>query len=152
MGDEVRKVHDLATRIAEPAGLEIVLVELVREQTGRILRVLIDKPGGVTVEDCTLVAEPLSRALDDEPPVKGPYSLEVSSPGIERPLVKRADYERFAGSRVLVRLREAKAGRKVYRGMLDGVDGDDALVTTEDGVRHELPLTEVDRAHLIVEF
>jgi ribosome maturation factor RimP len=152
MGDEVRHVQEVARRIAEPAGMEVVLVELAREQTGRVLRVLIDKPGGVTVDDCALVADPLSRILNDDPPVKGEYSLEVSSPGIERPLVRRADYERFAGSQVAVKLREAKDGRKTFRGTLDGVQGEDVLVTTEDGTRHALPLADVARAHLVVEF
>jgi ribosome maturation factor RimP len=152
MGDEVRHVQEVARRIAGPAGMEVVLVELAREQTGRVLRVLIDKPGGVTVDDCALVADPLSRILNDDPPVKGEYSLEVSSPGIERPLVRRADYERFAGSQVAVKLREAKDGRKTFRGTLDGVQGEDVLVTTEDGTRHALPLADVARAHLVVEF
>jgi len=112
---------------------------------------LLDKPGGITVDDLQLVAERLSRALDGDPAVSGPYSLEVSSPGIERPLVKRADFERFAGSRVAIRLREAMDGRRKIRGTLGGLDGDDVLVESEGG-RLRVPLSAVAKARLVVDF
>lgn len=144
-------VERLAARFAVPAGMEVVLVELVREQTGRILRVLLDKPGGITLDDCQYVAERLSRALDEEPPVEGPYSLEVSSPGIERPLVKRRDFERFAGSEVSVRVREAIDGRRRFHGRLVGLEGDEVVLETDVG-RVVMPLEAVTKAHLVVDF
>lgn len=144
---DLRRVEDLARGFAEPAGLEVVVVELVQEQTGRILRVRLDKPGGIAIDDCAAVAERLSRALDHELVIEGPYSLEVSSPGIDRPLVRRADYERFTGSRAAVRLREARDGRRKFRGTLKGLEGDDVMIETEDGL-FRIPLAAVAKAHL----
>ena len=152
MGEpELRRVEELARGLADRAGAEVVLVELVREPSGRVLRVLLDKPGGVTVDDCESVAGPLARALDAEPPVRGPYALEVSSPGIERPLVARGDFERFAGQKVAIRLAKALDGRRKFRGTLVGLDGDDVVVEIE-GVQVRLPFAEIARAHLVVEF
>jgi ribosome maturation factor RimP len=146
----LHRTEELARSLAEANGLELVLVELVREPIGRILRVLLDKPGGVTVEDCQAVAEPLSRALDEETPVRGPYSLEVSSPGIERPLVKRADFERFSGRPAAIRLARPLDGRRKFRGTLAGADGDDVLLDVE-GAQLRLPRNGIAKAHLVVE-
>lgn len=146
----LHRTEELARSLAEAEGLEVVLVELVREPVGRILRVLLDKPGGVTVVDCQAVAQPLSRALDDEAPVRGPYSLEVSSPGIERPLVKPADFVRFAGRPAAIRLVQALDGRRKFRGTLAGVDGQDVLLDVE-GAQLRLPWTGIAKAHLVVE-
>lgn len=146
----LQRTEELARSLAEASGLELVLVELVREPSGRILRVLLDKPGGVTVADCQSIAQPLSRALDDEAPVRGPYSLEVSSPGIERPLVKPDDFVRFVGRPAAIRLTRALDGRRKFRGTLAGVDGDDVLLDVE-GAQLRLPQAGIAKAHLVVE-
>lgn len=146
----LKRVEELAGAMAQRAGCELVLVELVREPAGRILRVLVDKPGGVGLGDCQTISEDLSRALDAEPPVRGPYSLEVSSPGIERPLVKLADFDRFAGSKVAIRLRAPHEGRKRFRGDLIGTDGADVLIDSE-GAQVRVPFAQIARTHLVVE-
>jgi len=146
----VARVEELARSFAEHAGLEVVLVELVREPTGRVLRVLLDKPDGVTIDDCSTVAQPLSRALDAEPPIAGSFTLEVSSPGIERPLVKRVDFDRFAGQEAAVRLAKSHDGKKRFKGTLVGTDGD-VVVMEVEGAQVRLPLAEIAKAHLVVE-
>src|SRR5690554_3425170 len=83
--------------IVESSEIELVDVEYVKEQSGWILRVFLDKPGGIDLDDCSRVSEELDEKLDQEDPIPGAYSLEVSSPGLERPLKKASDYQRFAG-------------------------------------------------------
>jgi ribosome maturation factor RimP len=124
-----------------------------------ILRVQIDRPGSaataeesVSVEDCSRVSRDLSAILDVEDFIPVAYTLEVSSPGLDRPLRGRSDFERFAGRRAKVVMAEPVDGQTFFRGRLAGVDGDRALIDAEDGRTHRLPLGLVTRANLEVEF
>lgn len=147
----VQIAAELAEELAGPLGLEIVDVEFRREAGGRVLRVFIDKPGGVTLDDCQALSQELSRKLDEVDPIEESYSLEVSSPGIERPLTKPRDYERFAGELVHVRTFGPIGGRRNFQGKLIGLDGDDVVLRLEDGdVR--IPLAQVARARLVAQF
>lgn len=142
---------ELAEELAGPLGLEIVDVEFRREASGRVLRVFIDKPGGVTLDDCQALSELLGQRLDEVDPIEESYNLEVSSPGIERPLKKPRDFERFAGHLVHVRTYGPIDGRRNFRGELLGLEDDHVVVRLErDVVR--IPLQQVAKARLAVQF
>jgi ribosome maturation factor RimP len=129
------------------AGLGYELVDMQVSNRGRFLRIFMDKPGGITVEDCAAVSRHLSRVLE----VEGiDYDrLEVSSPGLDRPLRKAADFARYAGQKVDVRMRLADAsGRRRYIGLLKGIEGAAATVEV-DGVPVALQLEGMDRARLV---
>jgi len=137
--------------ILEPTlvGLGFELVDMQVSSRGRFLRIFMDKPGGITVEDCAAVSRHLSRVLE----VEGiDYDrLEISSPGLDRPLRKPADFARFAGQRVDVRMRLADAsGRRRYVGLLRGIEGATATVEV-DGAPVALQLDGMDRARLVPE-
>jgi ribosome maturation factor RimP len=123
-----------------------------------MLRLVIDKPGGVTHEDCANVSREVSTILDVEDAVSGgQYTLEVSSPGLDRKLLKPADYERFAGSLVKVQTHEPIEGNKRFEGRLEGLqDGRIALEVAakkkQPAARIEIELTNVDKANLVPEF
>ncbi|NLM40813.1 MAG: ribosome maturation factor RimP [Firmicutes bacterium] len=136
--------------IVEGTELELVDVEYVKEPSGWILRVFIDKPAGVDLEDCRQVSEALDQRLDAEDPIPGPYLLEVSSPGLERPLKKRSDYERFAGRRVEIRTYGAIHGRKRFEATLQGLQGDNVVLEWE-GETIEIPLELISKANLVLE-
>lgn len=137
--------------IIEPtlAGMGYELVDAQVSNRGRLLRIFIDKPGGITLEDCAAVSRHLGRVFE----VEGmDYDrMEVSSPGLDRPLVKRTDFERFAGSRAEVRMRVPdEGGRRRFTGMLQGVQ-DGSIAMEVDGRRVVLPLDDVERARLVPE-
>jgi ribosome maturation factor RimP len=155
----VEQVRAVATRVAQSYGLDIFDVQFRREGQGVVLRVQIDRPGpaataeeSVSVEDCSQVSRDLSAILDVEDFIPVEYILEVSSPGLDRPLRGRTDFERFAGRRAKVVMAEAVDGQTFFRGRLAGVAGEHALIDAEDGRQHRLPLGLVTRANLEVEF
>lgn len=129
-------------------GFDLVAVEWSGGRSGPILRISIDGPRGVTAEDCGLVSEHLSPLLDAADPITSSYNLEVSSPGIDRPVQRRADFERFAGYRLRVQLSEGPPRRR-YLGTIGPLDGDELLLTV-DGAEHRIPLDLVERAHLVL--
>jgi len=157
--DVVDQVRALADRVAESFGLEIFDVQFRREAAGMVLRVLIDRPGsGATAEesvsedDCTHVSRDLSAILDVEDVVPGTYTLEVSSPGLDRPLTRADDYRRFAGRRAKLVVREAVDGQTFFKGTLGGVEEGHVLIDAEDHRTHRVPLGVITRANLEVEF
>lgn len=143
------EVRHLALALAEEEGLELVDVENV-PGSRRTLRVLIDKPGGVNVSDCARFSRRLSDCLDMNQTVPGPYQLEVSSPGIERPLTSLEAVERYAGRRVALTTHEARAGRRNYEGELLAPSAGRAGVRTEDGQEHWFGWAEIKSARLVV--
>lgn len=143
------EVRHLALALAEEEGLELVDVETV-PGSRRTLRVLIDKPGGVKVSDCARFSRRLADCLDMNQTVPGPYQLEVSSPGIERPLTSLDAVQRYAGRRVAVATHEARAGRRNYEGELLSPSGGRAGVRTEDGQEHWFEWAEIKSARLVV--
>jgi ribosome maturation factor RimP len=155
----VERVRALAARIAEGRGLEIFDVQFRREAAGMVLRVQIDRPGpaataedSVSVDDCAHVSRDLSAILDVEDVVPTAYTLEVSSPGLDRPLRRLDDYRRFAGRRAKVVVRERVDGQGFFKGRLGGVDGGDVLIDGDDNRRHRVPVASITRANLEVEF
>ena len=150
----VEQVRSVATRVAAGYGLEIFEVQFRREAPGMILRVQIDRPGPAASaeEDCARVSRDLSAVLDVEDVVPTAYTLEVSSPGLDRPLRRPDDYRRFAGRRAKVVMRERVDGQGFFKGRLGGVDGAEVVIDADDGRTHRVPLNLIARANLEVEF
>lgn len=159
-GNIVEQVRTIASRVAGSHGLGLFDVQFRREGSGMVLRVQIDRPGtsaeeSVSVEDCATVSRDLSAILDVEDVVPTAYTLEVSSPGLDRPLRNRADYERFAGRRAKLVMREAVDGQMFFKGRLGGVANGEVvavMIETDDGRRHRVPIGVITRANLEVEF
>jgi ribosome maturation factor RimP len=142
-------------RLLEPGvkalGFELVDVEFSGGPSRATLRIYIDGPQGVTVDDCADVSRQLSAILDIEDPIPGAYSLEVSSPGLDRPLVTAADFGRYQGETVKVQLYQALDGRKRFKGRLVEVSGDHVVVEV-DNERFELAIEGIERARLVPQF
>lgn len=138
-------------RLLEPAidtlGYELVDVEFAPAGTGGLLRVYIDAPQGITLDDCEHVSHQVSGVLDAADPIPGAYRLEVSSPGLDRVLRTRAHFERFTGSRIHVELGLPRAGRRRFTGRLLELLQDD-IVMEVDGERVSLALEQVKKARL----
>ena len=159
MKDVVERVREAATRVASGYGLEIFDVQFRREASGMVLQVQIDRPGpaahaeeSVSVQDCANVSRDLSAMLDVDEVVPTAYTLEVSSPGLDRPLRGADDYQRFTGRRAKLVMREAVDGQGFFRGRLGGVDRGDVLIAADDGRTHRVPIGVITRANLEVEF
>ncbi len=147
----VQQVGMLLQPIASRLGLEIVDVQQAGEWRHTILRVLADRPdGGITVAECTEVNEALSRQLDLYDLFEHPYTLEVSSPGLDRPLKTDQDFRRFAGRRAEITTYAPIEGQRRFRGMLLGVLGD-AVAVRIDGRQVHLPKAQIAQARLVVE-
>lgn len=157
--DVVAQVWALASRVAGTYGLELFDVQFRREAGGMMLRVLIDRPGpaataedSVSVADCAHISRELSAFLDVEDIVSTAYTLEVSSPGLDRPLRHADDYRRFSGRRAKLVMREAIDGQAYFKGRLGGVEDNAVLIDADDGRRHRVPIGVITRANLEVEF
>ncbi len=148
--DLQHRIRDLLEDVVEAQGCELVAVVLTRIGGRRVLRLHIDRPGGVGLEACRRVSLAVSPLLDVHDPIPGTYDLEVSSPGMERPLQRAVDFQRFAGYRVRMRL-EPGSGSARLAGVLRGIDGDAVLVETGDALQR-VPLAAVARAHLVLDF
>ena len=157
--DVIAQVRARAGRVAGTYGLEIFDVQFRREAGGMVLRVQIDRPGpaataedSVSVGDCAHVSRDLSAILDVEDIVTTAYILEVSSPGLDRPLRQADDYRRFSGRRAKLVMREAIDGQRYFKGRLGGVEDGAVLIDSDDGRRHQVPIGVITRANLEVEF
>ena len=149
---EVREeVRRLAEPLAEDAGYELVDVDSHVQGRHRIVRVFLDKPGGVNVGDCARFSRRLSDCLDMNQTIPGAYHLEVSSPGLERPLRTLAAVERFAGHRVTLTTHEARDGRRNWEGALLGPRDGAAGVRTDEGDEQWFEWAEVKSARLVVD-
>lgn len=124
------KVLPLLTPIVEELHLELVDLEFVKEGANWYLRVYIDKEGGVNIDDCEAVSRALEKKLDETDPIEQAYVLEVSSPGLDRPLKKDADFEKFVGEIIDIKLYQAKDGKKQYQGKLLGLN--DGVISIEE--------------------
>ena len=153
-------MRDALMRLLEPPiealDYELVDVEYAREGRGGVVRVFIDRrveelgggpPASVTVDDCARVSHVVSELLESEDPIKGHYTLEVSSPGFDRILRKRAHFERFVGERIFAELKLPINGRRRFAGVLKSLAGD-SIVMEVDGQAHELPLERIQKARL----
>ncbi|MGQ9780045.1 MAG: ribosome maturation factor RimP [Bacillota bacterium] len=155
MSEAMEKVRTIGEEAAHEFGFELVLVQLVKEHGQWILRFVLDKPGGIGIADCERFSrrvEPLVEAVD---PVPHSYVLEVSSAGLDRPLLRAEDYRRFAGRMITLRLYEPVEGRRRFSakllGLAEEADGPAAALETEDGLRLTVPLGKIAMARLVPE-
>ena len=147
------RVQELVEKVVARLELELVHVEMAGGRQP-ILQVYIDKPGGVTVEDCAQVSERLSLHLDVEDFIPTKYLLEVASPGLDRGLYKQADYERFAGLPAHIKLEAPLNGQRNFHGKLIGLDKTGEVVVIledETGQQHRLPLAQIAKANVEIE-
>lgn len=143
------KIRQIAERVTESEGIELVDVQLLGGGKQRVLRLFIDKPAGVTHADCENVSQQVGTILDVEDVIPGEgYTLEVSSPGVDRPLFKPRDYERVVGQKVKVQLRLPRENRKRFEGLLEAFDGTKLTLVIEKGEQVEIPLADVEKANL----
>lgn len=139
-------------RVAAREGLELVHWETAGPRNNFVLRIYIDKPGGVSHGDCEAVSNQVGTLLDVEDLIANRYVLEVSSPGIERGLYKRADYERFAGSRLKLRTIEPIDGQRNFRGKLLGLVGDNISFDADGRGQLEIPFEQIAKANIEYQF
>jgi ribosome maturation factor RimP len=144
-GDELAKLLEPAI---ERLGYELADLEVRLGGKGGLVRVFIDKPEGIDLDDCEKVSRAVSALLDVEDPVPGNYNLEVSSPGLDRKLTKVEHFQRFEGEIVKVQMRFPIEGRRRFRGTLVSSD-DENIVVDVDGESHSLPLKTIDTARLV---
>jgi len=150
-------VDALVQPILDSMQLELVELEFVRVGRDAVLRLFIDKDGGITLDDCAEVSRELSAILDVEDIISVNYTLEVSSPGLDRPLKKTQDYERYAGRLVKIRtyepfLDDAGNKRKTFLGTLEGLVDGSVRITLTEGQSASIPLERVAKANLEFEF
>jgi len=144
----VAQAEILAQRLCEAEGMELVHVEFQREVGGRILRLYIDQPGGVTLSDCVNINRQMGDLLDVTIENVGPYNLEVSSPGTDRPLSKESDYDRFKGNIAKIKTTTPIGGQKNFKGVLSGITAGIVSLLVGD-VTVAIPLQEIARARLV---
>ena len=155
----LEQIRAIAERVTAARGLEVWDIQSRREMGGHVVRVFIDRPGpsatpddSVSIEDCEQVNREMSTILDVEDPLPFAYTLEVSSPGLDRPLRGEDDYRRFAGRLAKVVVSEAVDNQKAFEGRLRGLDSGEVLLEGPNGRMHRLPLRLITRAKLEVEF
>lgn len=148
----VAKTRAIVERVAASLGLETVDVEWHGAKRRGVLRIFIDKPGGVTLDDCEKVSRQVSTILDVEDVVPdAAYHLEVSSPGLDRKLTKPSDFERFAGRKAKIRLKVPLDGRQQFTGLLAGYEDGRVVLEVADGETLRLTPDEMQSARLVVE-
>jgi ribosome maturation factor RimP len=151
--DIAEQVRTIALPLLDSLGIELVELEYRKEGQGMTLRLFIDKPGGVMLDDCADVSRELSELLDVEEVIHSHYNLEVSSPGLNRPLTKTADYERYAGRLIKVRTFEMVADdagnrRKTFLGVLNGLRDGMVSLNLKEGQSASIPLDKIAKANL----
>jgi len=143
----IARTRDLLDPLCEAEGMELVHIECQREAGGRILRLYIDKPGGVTLDDCIHISRQSSDMIDVYLEDTGPFNLEVSSPGQNRPLGKKRDFDRFKGNRVNIRTASSIGGKKKINGVLLGITEGVVKVSIDDQIV-DIPYDEIVKARL----
>lgn len=146
----IAQVEDFIVPLLADMGVELVDIEFRREGHGWVLRIYIDRSGGVTLEDCAKVSREVSSYLEVEDPVEHAYHLEVSSPGLERPLKKEKDFIRFSGRMARIKLREKRNDQRVFTGRLQGMENEEVLLEIDGRIERFLP-ADIARARLILE-
>ena len=141
-------IDDLVSPIVDALDLEFWGCELVRQGKYSLIRVYIDRESGVDISDCEKVSRQVSAVFDVEEPITEEYTLEVSSPGLERPLFRLEQFRKYVGSIIQLRMKNPQDGRKKFKGDLVRVD-DDSIVLSIDGGEVEFQYTDIDKANLI---
>lgn len=149
--DPLDRIREIADRVAVAEGMELVDVEFAGRGQNAVLRIFLDKPGGITLRDCEQVSGQVGAILDVEDFIPSRYTLEVSSPGLDRRLVKPADYERFAGKQIKLVLKTPRDGRRGFRGRLRGILDGRVQLEEETGQVVGFDFAEIQKANLVVE-
>ena len=152
MASVQEKLVALIEPLVQTMGYELVLLEFNPHKGSALVRLFIDAPAGITLGDCEKVSREVEGVLDVEDPIPQNYRLEVSSPGLDRPLVKLEHYERFAGQVAKVHLVAPKAGRRKLQGVLKGLKDGRVVLDTTDAGMVELKLDEIERARLVPDY
>jgi len=145
-------LQDLTTLfepVVESMGYELVGIEYHSSEHHGVLRIYIDHDDGITVDDCAKVSRQISAVIDVEDPIEMAFDLEVSSPGVNRPLFKFSDYQKYTGSLAKIKLAVALNGRKNFNGMLKGVDENQQVIVDVDNEIFELPYQDIAKANLV---
>ena len=148
---DLEAVRGAAEPVLHRLGLELVDVEMVGSGRARTLRLAVDRPGGVDLDALSEASAPVSAALDEAAALSGPYTLEVSSPGLERPLRRPADFARFVGTTITLKSHEPVAGGRRHRGLLLEA-GADGIAVEVDGERRDFPYEGIAAARTVFEW
>ncbi|MDO6515211.1 MULTISPECIES: ribosome maturation factor RimP [Neptuniibacter] len=151
MSAKMKLLQELIEPSVIALGVELWGIEFLSQGKHSTLRVYIDSENGISVDDCAKVSHQISGIMDVEDPIAGNYTLEVSSPGVDRPLFTLEQFAAYAGSHIQLRLRIAYEGRRKFKGILNGIEGDDILVVVDDE-EYMLPIEYIDRANIIPQF
>lgn len=150
-GSMAERITELASRACLEHGLELYHAEVAGPEGKPIIRIFIDKPDGVTHTDCSAVSLHFGTMMDVEDFIHTPYTLEVSSPGLERGLYKRADFEKFVGSPAKMKSRIAINGQRNFRGRIVGVEGEQVIFEDATSGRVKVPLEVIVKANLEID-
>ncbi len=152
MADTVdKRIEAVALPVLEELGLELVEMQFRREQNGWVLRLIIDKQDGVGLDDCATASREISQLLDIEDFIDQAYKLEVSSPGLDRPLKSMADFQRYIGRKARIKTIESIAGEHVFIGKIQQTEGETIIL--EVGRKEvTIPFSQVSKARLEIEF
>ena len=146
-----QKLTEMLRPAVEEVGKELLGIEFISAGNHSVLRLFIDHENGINVDDCAEVSRQVSAILDVEDPISTEYNLEVSSPGLDKPLFDKAHFEAVVGETIEVKLSMPLNGRRKFKGLLEAVEND-TLIVTVDGQDYELVLTNVDKANLVPNF
>lgn len=151
MAKQEQQLTELLAPTVEAAGYQLWGIELVRAGRHTTLRIFIDRAEGITVDDCALISREVSALLDVEDPIPNEYTLEVSSPGMDRPLFTEAHFTQYVGQKIEVKLTVPQEGRRKFKGLLTAFDGD-MLVIEVDGKPCSLLFDNIDKANVVPVF
>ena len=150
-GDIIRQAKELAEHVVAQRGMELIDVEYMMEHGRWILRFYIDKPGGVTVDDCGDVSEELGVILDVKDIIRCAYDLEVSSPGPDRPVTKENDFLKYTGRKVWIKTKQPIEGRRNFTATIDGFKEGKVLITDSENKKWEIPFEDIEKARLEIQ-
>ncbi|HEY5716531.1 MAG TPA: ribosome maturation factor RimP [Psychromonas sp.] len=145
------RITEMLTPSVEDLGYELVGIEYIRAGKHSILRVYIDQEGGILVDDCAAVSRQISAIMDVEDPITNEYTLEVSSPGLDRPLFKAAHYQMFVGEEVKVQLRMPVQNRRRWKGIIVSAE-DEIICLNVDGKEERFALSNIQKANIVPKF
>ena len=151
MGQSLKHLWDLFEPVVNGMGYELIEIEYQPNPKYGVLRLFIDKASGIQVEDCSAVSRQISAVIDVEDPVSGKFNLEVSSPGMDRPLRRAEDFQQFSGEVVKIKTSMPFEGQRNFKGLLKGLEEDLVIVECDDK-EVRLPITAIDKARLVPDF
>ncbi len=149
---DLEKAKVIIEKVVSSEQIDLVDIEFKGSLNHRVLRIYIDKPGGIAHSDCELVSNHVGVLLDVEDVIPGSYTLEVSSPGLTRKLTKEVDFARFSGRLVKIQTKQPLEGRRNFRGILMGLEGETVRVELSDQQRVQIPLNAIAKANLDIDF